>query len=168
MKIGIISDTHSFLDDAVFKYFEEVDEIWHAGDIGSLDVTNRLSAYKKLRAVYGNIDDDKARIQFPKHQIFEIEDCKILLLHIAGSFGKYNKATQDLIHQHQPTILVCGHSHIVKVAFDHKYNLLYVNSGAAGIHGFHKVRTILRFELKNGKPCNMELIELGKRGTPTV
>jgi len=164
MKIGIISDTHSFLDENVLTYFKEVDEIWHAGDIGSLEVTQQLEAKKKLRAVYGNIDNAEARVQFPKYQIFAIDECKILLIHIAGSFGKYNYETQQLIKQHRPNILVCGHSHIVKVANDKKNNLLYINPGAAGIYGFHQVRTIIRFEIKNSKPTNMELIELGKRG----
>ncbi len=164
MKIGIISDTHSYLDKQVLHYFKDVDEIWHAGDIGNLEITNTLAQVKKLRAVFGNIDNAEARMQFAKFESFSIENCKILIIHIAGSFGKYNKETQDLIKEHQPNILVCGHSHIVKVANDIKYNLLYINPGAAGIHGFHKVKTIIRFEIENGKPKNMELIELGQRG----
>ncbi len=164
MKIGIISDTHSYLDKQVLHYFKDVDEIWHAGDIGNLEVTNSLAQVKKLRAVFGNIDNAEARKQYAKFEIFSIENCKILIIHIAGSFGKYNKETQDLIKEHQPNILVCGHSHILKVANDIKYKLLYINPGAAGIHGFHKVKTIIRFEIENGNPKNMELIELGQRG----
>lgn len=162
-KIGIISDTHSFLDQQVFQYFKDVDEIWHAGDIGNLELTNEIEKHKKLRAVFGNIDSHEVRAVFPKHEIIQIEGCVILMIHIAGAFGKYNDETKKLILEHKPDILVCGHSHIVKIAFDQKYNLLYINSGAAGKHGFHKMRTILRFELNDGKPQNMELIELGSR-----
>ena len=162
-KIGIISDTHSFLDQQVFQYFKDVDEIWHAGDIGNLVLTNEIEKHKKLRAVFGNIDSHVVRAVFPKHEIIQIEGCIILMIHIAGAFGKYNDETKKLILEHKPDILVCGHSHIVKIAFDQKYNLLYINSGAAGKHGFHKMRTILRFELNDGKPQNMELIELGSR-----
>lgn len=162
-KIGIISDTHSFLDQQVFQYFKDVDEIWHAGDIGNLELTNELEKHKRLRAVFGNIDSHEVRAVFPKHEIIQIEGCVILMIHIAGAFGKYNDETKKLILEHKPSILVCGHSHIVKIAFDQKYNLLYINSGAAGKHGFHKMRTILRFELNDGKPQNMELIELGSR-----
>ncbi|QQR96866.1 MAG: metallophosphoesterase family protein [Sphingobacteriales bacterium] len=162
-KIGIISDTHSFLDQQVFQYFKDVDEIWHAGDIGNLELTNEIEKHKKLRAVFGNIDSHVVRAVFPKHEIIQIEGCIILMIHIAGAFGKYNDETKKLILEHKPDILVCGHSHIVKIAFDQKYNLLYINTGAAGKHGFHKMRTILRFELNDGKPQNMELIELGSR-----
>lgn len=167
-KIGIISDTHSHLDENVMTFFSEVDEIWHTGDIGDLAVTNALQHEKKLRAVYGNIDSYEIRSNFKKYDYFEIEKCKILLIHIAGAFGKYNTETQALIRQYQPNILVCGHSHIVKVAYDEKYNLLYINSGAAGVHGFHQVRTIIRFEISEGKAQKMELIELGSRAKTKV
>jgi len=167
-KIGIISDTHSYLDEKVFDFFSAVDEIWHAGDIGSLGVTNELQKHKPLRAVFGNIDSYEIRANFKKYEFFEIEQCKILLIHIAGAFGKYNTETQSLIRQYQPNILVCGHSHIVKVAYDEKYNLLYINSGAAGVHGFHQVRTIIRFEISEGKAQKMELIELGSRSRTKV
>lgn len=162
-KIGIISDTHSYLDEQVFEYFKDVDEIWHAGDVGDIVLTEKIKKYKKLRAVYGNIDNHLLRSEFPKYEIIEIENCRILLIHIAGTFAKYNEETKKLIATYQPNILVCGHSHIVKVAYDEKYKLLYVNSGAAGKHGFHKVRTIIRFEIANGKPQKMELIELGRK-----
>lgn len=164
MKIGIISDTHSYLDENVLAYFKNVDEIWHAGDIGSLEVTQKLETQKKLRAVYGNIDSAEIRTHYPKYEIFNIDSCKILLIHIAGSFGKYNYETQQLIKKYRPNILVCGHSHIVKVANDKPNQLLYINSGATGIHGFHQVRTVIRFEIDNSIPKNMELIELGSRG----
>lgn len=162
-KIGLISDTHGFIPPRLFDLFKDVDEIWHAGDIGNLELTNEIEKHKKLRAVFGNIDSHVVRAVFPKHEIIQIEGCVILMIHIAGAFGKYNDETKKLILEHKPNILVCGHSHIVKIAFDQKYNLLYINSGAAGKHGFHKMRTILRFELNDGKPQNMELIELGSR-----
>lgn len=163
-RIGILSDTHGFLDEKILFHFKEVDEVWHAGDIGDSNVTDKLMAFKPLKAVYGNIDGGSLRTQFLEYQFFDIEGCTILLIHIAGAIGKYTPQTRQLILQFQPTLLVCGHSHIVKILKDEKYKLLYVNPGAAGIHGFHKVKTILRFEIENGKPQNMELIELGNRG----
>jgi len=163
-KIGIISDTHSYLDEQVFGYFKDVDMIWHAGDIGARTVTDQLKAFKPLYAVYGNIDDANIRAEFPENQIIHIEGCKIFITHIAGAVGKYNTRVNNIILQEKPDILVCGHSHIVKVMKDPKYHFLHINSGAAGIHGFHKMRTIIRFEIDNGKPQKMELIELGLRG----
>ena len=163
-RIGIISDTHSYLDEQVFGYFKDVDMIWHAGDIGAQAVTDQLKAFKPLYAVYGNIDDANIRAEFPENQIIYIEGCKIFITHIAGAVGKYTTRVNSIILQEKPDILVCGHSHIVKVMKDPKYNFLHINSGAAGIHGFHKMRTIIRFEINNGKPQKMELIELGLRG----
>jgi hypothetical protein len=163
-KIGIISDTHSYLDEQVFGYFKDVDMIWHAGDIGAQAVTDQLKAFKPLYAVYGNIDDANIRAEFPENQIIHVEGCKIFITHIAGAVGKYNTRVNNIILQEKPAILVCGHSHIVKVMKDPTYNFLHINSGAAGIHGFHKMRTIIRFEIDNGKPQKMELIELGLRG----
>ena len=163
-RIGIISDTHSYLDEKVFDYFKDVDMIWHAGDIGTQEVTDKLKAFKPLYAVHGNIDGHELHGEFPENQILDIEGCKIFITHIAGSVGKYNPRVIKIIQEHKPTILVCGHSHIVKVIKDINYNLLHINSGAAGIHGFHKMRTIIRFEIDNGKPQKMELIELGLRG----
>ena len=163
-RIGILSDTHNFLDEKIFDYFKNVDEIWHAGDIGTNAITDKLLAFKPLRAVYGNIDGATLRTEFQEDLIFTIDNCKILMTHIAGAVGVYNQRVRDLLKKEQPTILVCGHSHIVKVMKDTKFNLLHINPGAAGIHGFHKVKTILRFEIENGKPQHMELIELGLRG----
>lgn len=163
-RIGILSDTHNYLDEQIFEYFKEVDIILHAGDIGTQVITDKLKEFKPLYAVYGNIDDAMLRAEFPENQLLVIEGCKIFITHIAGTVGVYNQRVKEIIKQEQPNILVCGHSHIVKVMKDAKYNLLHINSGAAGIHGFHKVRTIIRFEIDNGKPQNMELIELGLRG----
>ncbi len=163
-KIGILSDTHSYLEEQIFEYFKDVDMVWHAGDIGSSTVTNALQKFKPLYAVYGNIDDYSIRTEFPENQSLEIEGCKILITHIAGPLGKYTPRVQQLLQSYTPNILVCGHSHIVKVAKDPKYGFLHINPGAAGIHGFHKMRTAIRMEIENGKPQKMELIELGLRG----
>lgn len=163
-KIGILSDTHSYLEEQIFEYFKDVDMVWHAGDIGSSTVTNALQKFKPLYAVYGNIDDYSIRAEFPENLSLEIEGCKILITHIAGPLGKYTPRVQQLLQSYTPNILVCGHSHIVKVAKDPKYGLLHINPGAAGIHGFHKMRTAIRMEIENGKPQKMELIELGLRG----
>lgn len=163
-RIGIISDTHNYLDENVFDYFKDVDMIWHAGDIGTQEVTDKLKAFKPLYAVHGNIDGHELRAEFPENQLIDVEGCKIFITHIAGAVGKYNSRVVKIIQEQKPAILVCGHSHIVKVIKDINYNLLHINSGAAGIHGFHKMRTIIRFEIENGKPQKMELIELGLRG----
>ena len=163
-KIGILSDTHNYLDEQVFEYFKNVDEIWHAGDIGTNEITNKLKKFKPLRTVYGNIDGHELRAEFPEDLIFEIENCKIFITHIAGAVCVYNQRVREIIKQEKPDILVCGHSHILKIMRDEKFKLLHINPGAAGIHGFHKMKTILRFEIENGKPQKMELIELGLRG----
>lgn len=166
-RIGIISDTHNYLDEKVFDYFKDVDMIWHAGDIGTQEVTDKLKAFKPLYAVHGNIDGHELRAEFPENQFIDVEGCRIFITHIAGAVGKYNSRVVKIIQDQKPAILVCGHSHIVKVIKDINYNLLHINSGAAGIHGFHKMRTIIRFEIDNGKPQKMELIELGLRGKIT-
>jgi putative phosphoesterase len=163
-RIGIISDTHGYLDKNVFDYFKDVDMILHAGDIGTQDVTDKLKAFKPLYAVYGNIDGQELRAEFSENQLVEIEGCKVFITHIAGAIGKYNARVNNIIQQQKPDVLVCGHSHIVKVIKDPKYGFLHINSGAAGVHGFHKMRTIIRFEIERGKPQKLELIELGVRG----
>lgn len=164
-KIGLLSDTHSFLDPQLEKLFENCDEIWHAGDIGSNSVTQKLAEWKPLKAVHGNIDGGVVRQSFPEFQFFEIDGLKILMIHIAGSTGKYNSRVRQLIKDYgTPDVLVCGHSHILKVVKDPIYSFLYMNPGAAGVHGFHKIRTALRFDIENGRPKNLEVIELGVRG----
>ena len=163
MKIGLLSDTHSYFPDEVFKYFQEVDEIWHAGDIGNLAVTDKLKKFKPLRAVYGNIDDHVARIEFKEDELFEIDGCKVLLTHIAGRPGRYQRSVNLLIEKHKPNLVICGHSHTLLVQFDKQLNTLWMNPGACGIHGFHKIRTFLRFEINKGKIENVEAIELGSR-----
>ncbi|PQJ21049.1 metallophosphoesterase [Tenacibaculum sp. SG-28] len=162
-KILLLSDTHSFIDSTILKYVQCADEVWHAGDIGNLEVTDSIKKIKPLRAVFGNIDDHIIRTEFPLTINFELEGVKVLMTHIAGYPGKYNVRTQETIRLHQPKLFICGHSHILKVQYDKKFDMLHVNPGAAGKHGFHKVRTMLRFVLENGAIKNMEIIELGVR-----
>ena len=162
-KILLLSDTHSHLDEKILKYVGQADEVWHAGDIGDLNVTDTLKSLKPLRAVYGNIDDDKARMEFLLHNRFMCEGVAVWITHIGGYPGKYNPNIRAEIQSNPPKLFICGHSHILKVQFDKKLNLLHMNPGAAGIHGFHQVRTMLRFEIDGDKIQNLEIIELGKR-----
>jgi hypothetical protein len=163
-KIGLISDTHSWLDERVFHHFKDCDEIWHAGDIGAEQVTDALGDFKPLRCVYGNIDGHLLRAQFPLNNRFEIEGMDVWITHIGGRPGRYDQRVRDELRTNPPNIFICGHSHILKVEFDKKLNTLYLNPGAAGKHGFHRGRTLLRFDIAEGKVKNMEVIELGKRG----
>lgn len=165
LKIGLISDTHSYLDPKVFDVFKDVDEIWHAGDIGDISVAEQLKAFKPFYAVYGNIDDKDVRIEYPLNLVLQREGLKILMTHIGGYPGNYEPKARRKIEEERPDIFICGHSHILRVAKDPKYNnMLAMNPGAAGVHGFHKVKTLLRFNLNNGKIEKLEAIELGKRG----
>ena len=167
MKIGLISDTHGFLDKKVFHYFEGCDEIWHAGDIGENEIFEKLSEFKKLRAVYGNIDGPSLRSKLPADLIFEVEGLKIWMTHIAGYPPRYTPRIKKKIPDIAPAILVCGHSHILRVMTDKKAdNMLYLNPGAAGIQGFHQVKTLLRFSVMKGKISDLQVIELGKRSEP--
>lgn len=163
-KILLLSDTHSFIDEQILKFVKQADEIWHAGDIGDLIVTDTIKTLKPLRAVYGNIDNKEARAEFPLDNKFEVEGVKVLITHIGGYPNKYNQRIRETLQQNPPKIFIAGHSHILKVQFDKKLNLLHINPGAAGKHGFHKVRTMVRFELTKGEIKNMEVIELGNRG----
>ncbi|CAA0197049.1 Putative phosphoesterase [Tenacibaculum maritimum] len=163
-KILLLSDTHSFIDAQILKFVKQADEVWHAGDIGNLEVTDAIKALKPLRAVYGNIDDANARTEFPLDNKFSIEGVNIWMTHIGGYPNKYNQRIKASLYKTPPTIFISGHSHILKVQFDKKLNLLHLNPGAAGKHGFHKIRTMLRFELDNGNIKNMEVIELATRG----
>ena len=162
-KILLLSDTHSHIEDAILKYVNQADEVWHAGDIGNLVVTDTIKKLKPLRAVYGNIDDDKARVEFPLNNRFFCEGVDVWITHIGGYPGKYNQAIRTEIQQNPPKLFICGHSHILKVQFDKTLNLLHMNPGAAGIYGFHQVRTMLRFEIDGEKIQNLEVIELSKR-----
>lgn len=164
MKIGLLSDTHSYLDENVFKYFEEVDEIWHAGDIGNIDVADQLEAFKPFRAVYGNIDGDKLRIRYPEDQIFTMEGVSVWMTHIGGYPPRYSSRVKTAIVKYNPKLFICGHSHILKIMPDPKRpGSICINPGAAGRHGFHQEKTIVRFELKNQRIENLEVVKLGKR-----
>jgi len=164
-KIGILSDTHGWLDRQVLHYFSSCDEIWHAGDIGSKAVIEELSNFKPLKAVHGNIDDGSIRYIYPQDQHFLCEGLKVWLTHIGGNPPLYNPRIQAELAKEIPNIFVCGHSHILRVMRDPKHiPLLYVNPGASGQHGFHQIRTLLRMDLSEGKICHIEAIELGKRG----
>lgn len=163
MKILLLSDTHSYLDNRILHYASEADEIWHAGDIGNLSVTDTLEEICTLRAVYGNIDDAKVRATFPLNNRFTCEGVDVWMTHIGGYPPKYNLTTRPEIIANPPKLFICGHSHILKVIPDKKYNLLHMNPGACGTHGFHKIRTMLRFEINNGAIENLEVIELGKK-----
>ena len=163
MKIGLLSDTHGYLDPKVFQYFDEVDEIWHAGDIGTMEVLEELQAFKPTVAVWGNIDGGKLRVQCTEGEVFEREGLRILLTHIAGKPPKYNQKVLSYIKQYRPKLLVCGHSHILKVMPDKINDLLFMNPGAAGKHGFHNVKTLLRFSIESGVARELEVVELGPR-----
>ena len=162
-KILLLSDTHSHIDETILKYVRQADEVWHAGDIGDLVVTDTIKKIKPLRAVFGNIDDDKARMEFPLHNRFMCEGVDVWITHIGGYPGKYNQIIRTEIKQNPPKLFICGHSHILKVQFDKELNLLHMNPGACGIHGFHQVRTMLRFEIEGDKIQNLEVIEIGKK-----
>ncbi|MGB1318967.1 MAG: metallophosphoesterase family protein [Flavobacteriales bacterium] len=162
-RIGLLSDTHGYLDPKLKKYLTPCDEIWHAGDIGTLSVTDKLAQWKTVRAVYGNIDGAEVRVVHPENQVFELEGVKVLITHIGGYPDRYTARVRELIIQEKPRLYICGHSHILKVMHDKKYNCLHMNPGAAGNHGFHKVKTLLRFTLDAGNIKDLEVVELGPR-----
>ncbi len=164
MKIGLLSDTHSYLDEKIFVYFKDVDEIWHAGDIGTDELADRLEAFKPFRAVYGNIDGGKLRIRYPEDQIFSVEGVSVWITHIGGYPPRYTSRVKTAIMKYNPKLFICGHSHILKIMPDPKRSgSLCINPGAAGKHGFHIEKTVVRFDLKSGKIETLEVIKLGKR-----
>ena len=158
-KILLLSDTHSYIDADILKYVKQADEVWHAGDIGDLKVTDTIKKLKPLRAVFGNIDDAKARVEFPLNNRFNCEGVDVLITHIGGYPGRYSPAIRDEIYANPPRLFICGHSHILKVMNDKRRGILHMNPGAAGTHGFHKVRTMLRFEIDGKDIKNLEVIE---------
>lgn len=162
-RILLLSDTHGHMDDTILKYAKQADEIWHAGDIGNLKVTDSLSALKPLRAVYGNIDDHLMQQEFPENNRFYCEGVDVLMTHIGGYPPKYNQRTRDKIRANPPKLFICGHSHILKVMNDKNLGVLHMNPGACGRHGFHQVRTMLRFVIDKTDIRDLEVIELGKR-----
>jgi len=163
LKILLLSDTHSFIDEKILKYCALADEVWHAGDIGNMIVADRIKEVKPLRAVYGNIDGKELRSEFPLDQIFTLEGVNIWMTHIAGYPKKYNDRVKKMLAEIRPKLMICGHSHILKVQYDQENKMLHMNPGAAGISGFHQVRTLLRFDIEKGEIKNLEVIELGKR-----
>lgn len=162
-KILLLSDTHSHIDDIILKHVSWADEVWHAGDIGNLVVTDTIKKYKPLKAVFGNIDGAEARLEFPLHNRFMCESVDVWITHIGGYPGKYNQEIREELKKNPPKLFICGHSHILKVQFDKTLNLLHMNPGAAGKSGFHQVRTMLRFVIEADKIKDLEIVELGKK-----
>ena len=161
LKIGLLSDTHSFLDDAVFKHFDNCDEVWHAGDFGSIEVVDALAAFKPFKGVYGNIDGNEIRQTCPENLRFKCENMDVWMTHIGGYPDKYSPLVKPEIYTNPPQLFICGHSHILKVIFDKKINCLHLNPGAAGKQGWQKVRTLMRFNINEDKIQDLQIIELG-------
>lgn len=161
-RIGILSDTHGYWDDRYYKYFEECDEIWHAGDIGSVEVADKFQSFRPFRAVYGNIDSRDIRIVFPETLRFDCEGVDVMMKHIGGYPGRYDTSVREILRQDPPSLFISGHSHILKVMYDDKLHLLHINPGAAGLYGQQAVRTLIRVDLHNGGCSNLEVIELNK------
>jgi putative phosphoesterase len=162
-KIGLLSDTHGYWDDKFETYFASCDEIWHAGDIGSIELAGRFEALKPFRAVYGNIDDYKTRVVYPQTLRFTIENVEVLMTHIGGYPGHYDPSIRAQLLARPPKLFISGHSHILKVMYDKKLECLHMNPGAAGKYGLHRVRTLLRFVLDEGNIRDLEVIEIGKQ-----
>ena len=161
VRIGLISDTHSYLDDAVFKHFDKCDEIWHAGDFGNIELADKLAAFKPLKGVYGNIDGKDIRQIYPEHLRFNCEAVDVWMTHIGGYPDKYSPAVKSEIYTKPPNLFISGHSHILKVIYDKKINCLHLNPGAAGKQGWQKVRTLIRLSITEEKIHDLEVIELG-------
>ena len=165
MNVGLISDTHGFLDPKVFDHFRNCDEIWHGGDIGDTEVVKALESFKPLRAVYGNIDDKDIQVRFPEDLFFQCEGLSIWMTHIGGAPPRYNPRIRKVLKMSVPDIFICGHSHVLRIARDPAYNgMLYINPGAAGNQGFHYMKTLVRFDVSGNEVKNVEVIELGCRG----
>lgn len=162
MKVLILSDTHSYLDDAIIKYAKQHDEVWHAGDWGDVKVYDELCKLSKVRGVYGNIDGQDIRMENPKGRCFTVENCKVLMTHIGGYPKRYKPDFKERIIKEKPQLVITGHSHILKIIYDQQLQHLHINPGAAGQHGFHKVRTMVSIEINNGKMENAKVIELKK------
>lgn len=162
-KILLISDTHGYIDQRIIQYAKQSDETWHAGDIGELKVTDELKKVTTLRAVHGNIDNNKIRAEYPENLRFQIEEMKIWITHIGGYPNKYNQRIRQEIYTNPPDIFICGHSHILKVINDKNLDCLHINPGAIGKHGFHQVRTMIRFEIMKSKIQNLEVIEFKRQ-----
>ena len=162
-KIGLLSDTHDYWDSAFETYFANCDEIWHAGDIGSIDLALKFEALKPFRAVYGNIDDQRVRNEFPEKQRFTIENVEVLMKHIGGYPKRYDPSIRNELITNPPKLFISGHSHILKVIYDNELKCLHMNPGSAGIYGMHQVRTLLRFVIDDDNIRDLEVIEMAKR-----
>ena len=162
-KILLISDTHSYLESKLIKHIKEADEVWHAGDIGSIELCDEIEKLKPFKAVFGNIDDTKIQLSYPENLFFNCEDVPVFITHIGGYPGKYPAKIRSLLLENKPKIFICGHSHILKVMYDKDLQLLHINPGACGVHGFHKVKTAVRFEIEGSDIKNLAVIELGNR-----
>jgi putative phosphoesterase len=169
MKIGLLSDTHGFLDPKIFDHFSQCDEIWHAGDIGDPQVAEDLDNFKPLRAVHGNIDNKDIQIRYPEDLFFICDALSVWITHIGGTPPGYNPRIKKMLQANTPDIFICGHSHILKITKDPAHmGMLYINPGAAGNHGFHHTKTLVRFEISGKEIKNMEVIEIGRRGDLSV
>jgi uncharacterized protein len=166
-KILLISDTHNHLDKKLIKYIQEVDEVWHAGDIGNIGVCKDIEKLKHFKAVYGNVDGQDIRVTFPEQLIFRCEDVTVFITHIGGYPNKYPAKIKQQLLEHKPQLFICGHSHILKVMYDKELNLLHMNPGACGVHGFHTIKTALKFEIEGKEIKNLAVIELGSRTSLT-
>ncbi|NOR27010.1 MAG: YfcE family phosphodiesterase [Lutibacter sp.] len=162
-KILLLSDTHSYIDEQILKFVKQADEVWHVGDIGNLEVIDRIKKLKPVRAVYGNIDNALIRSEYPLDNKFTIEKVTVWMTHIGGYPNRYDQRIKEEIKKNSPQLFISGHSHILKVMFDKKLNILHMNPGAAGKHGFHNVRTMIRFEIHEDKISKLEVIELENR-----
>lgn len=162
-QVGLLSDTHGYLDPRVFKFFAEVAEVWHAGDFGRLEVAEELAEFKPLRGVYGNIDGPEIRHHYPRDLRFEFEGLDVFMTHIGGYPGRYEKRVRKLLNEAPPKLFICGHSHILKVKPDKKLDLLHLNPGAAGRQGFHTLRTMMLLHIQDGKLAKLQGVDLGPR-----
>ena len=163
-RIGLLSDTHHFLDDQIFRHFSSCDEIWHAGDFGTIALANRLAAFKPLKGVYGNIDGPDIRGQYPESLRWQTEEVGVFMTHIGGYPPRYNPTVRKELEARPAQLFICGHSHILKVMYDERLHCLHMNPGAAGRQGWHTIRTIIRFAIDGKEIKDCEVIELGKRG----
>ncbi len=168
MRIGLLSDTHGYLDQAIFEYFAACDEIWHAGDFGSVEVLDRLKAFKPFRGVYGNIDGEQVRCEVPRALAWDCNGLRVYMTHIGGYPGRYEAGVKRDLAERRPGLFIAGHSHIVRVMRDRSLGLMHLNPGACGHKGLHAMRTLLRFAVTAGKLADVELIELGVRGHPPI
>ena len=164
IKVGLLSDTHGYLDPQIYEYFDDRDEIWHAGDFGSIDIADALNTIAPVTGVFGNIDGQDVRSVYPRHERFERQGIHFWITHIGGSIGHYNTKIRDEMNTNPPDVFICGHSHILKIGRDQERGkMLFINPGAAGKYGSQEYRTCVRFDISNGKIENMEVIHLGKR-----